>query len=166
MNKVELNCKLSPDRLKYIPDPANSLNCSVCGAPTEFENRLCFDCICRMQNNDNSDIEANVQTSTFDNIDKRIEGIIKKISDYTEIPEDEIRTRRNKRQKLTEARQIGHYLARKFKCGSFAEIGYEIGRKDHATVIHSIKMVKRYLKTDKLFKKKYGKLINYYEKQI
>lgn len=45
------------------------------------------------------------------------------------------------------ARQIAFYYARKITKMSLAEIGYRIGKKDHATVLHSIRVIenlKRY----------------------
>ena len=48
-------------------------------------------------------------------------------------------------------RQIAHYLCCEFNIGSLSEIGFQIGRKDHATVMHSRKEVKNLLHTNYIF---------------
>jgi len=43
--------------------------------------------------------------------------------------------------KILQVRQVAHYFARKYTKLSYAKIGAKIGNKDHATVLHSIKVI-------------------------
>ena len=146
--------------MKYKPNK-EQLNCTICGKDTN-ENingtPLCFDCICQMQDGDD-DIIKKVEKSDFDPIDKTIEGIILKIQEYTGIKDITIKTRK---REVVEARQIAHDTAKNKTSLSLAAIGWQIGRKDHATVLHSLKVVKN-LKKGKMYMKKYGGLFEYYE---
>ena len=48
-----------------------------------------------------------------------------------------------KRQRhIVQARQIAMYFAKKFTKASLASIGTQIGRRDHATVLHACKKIK------------------------
>ncbi len=61
-------------------------------------------------------------------------------------------TKRRKRQ-IVMARQVAMYLAKKFTKAPLEQIGREIGNKDHATVIYSLKVVNDLMDTDKKFRK-------------
>ena len=50
------------------------------------------------------------------------------------------------------ARQVAMYLAKKYTDASCSKIGTLIGKKNHATVIHSCKIVKNQLDIDKSFR--------------
>ncbi len=54
---------------------------------------------------------------------------------------------------LVQARQISMYLAKKYTKASLETIGKNIGNKDHATVIYSLKAVNNLMDVDKKFKK-------------
>lgn len=147
--------------MKYTPNK-EKLSCTVCGIDTpETINGtpLCFDCIERMQTGDNSDISERVDVSDLNPVDKTIMGIISKVQEFTGIDDITIKTRK---REIVEARQIAHYFAMKLKCGSLAHVGLNIGMKDHATVLHSSNVVDNLYKTDKIFREKYGGLIEYY----
>lgn len=55
---------------------------------------------------------------------------------------------------IVQARQTSMYFAKKIKIGSLAMIGYNIGKKNHATVLHAFKAVSNLIETDKDFNKK------------
>jgi len=55
-------------------------------------------------------------------------------------------------RKFVQARQIIHYFAKKYTNLSIRDIGAEVGLKDHATVIYSIKTVQNLIDTDKKFR--------------
>lgn len=148
--------------MKYKPNK-QELSCTVCGVDTPETIDgvpLCFDCICQIQERDD-DIKNRVDKSDFDPIDKTILGIVEKVQEYTGIKDITIKSRK---REICEARQIAHYVAIKLKCGSLAVVGWQIGRKDHSTCLHSCSTVEK-LKGDKLFMEKYGDLIKYYEKE-
>jgi chromosomal replication initiator protein len=48
---------------------------------------------------------------------------------------------------------ISHVFAKKFTKASLANIGSQIGDRDHATVLHACKTVDNLVATDKQFKK-------------
>ena len=63
-----------------------------------------------------------------------------------------IRDRTRKRH-IVQARQIAMYFAKKLTKASLASIGTQIGRRDHATVLHACKTVDNLSFTDKQFRK-------------
>ena len=50
---------------------------------------------------------------------------------------------------VVETRQLCHYFAKKYELGSLSEIGYNLGKKSHSTVLHSIKTISNLLECDK-----------------
>ena len=52
-------------------------------------------------------------------------------------------------------RQIAHYFCREYKTGKLSKIGFVIGRKDHATVIHSHKVICDMIDTKYLYEGKF-----------
>ena len=48
-------------------------------------------------------------------------------------------------------RQIAHYFCNEHKLGTLGYIGKNVGGKDHATVLHSIKSVKNMIETSYVF---------------
>jgi hypothetical protein len=60
-------------------------------------------------------------------------------------------------------RAVGYYLARKYTKRSWADIGFYIGHRDHATAMHGERKVRKYLTAKKangdlLFKEEAGKI--------
>ena len=62
-----------------------------------------------------------------------------------------IQTKSRKRE-IVQARQVAMYFAKHLTKSSLASIGAQIGRKDHATVLHAFKAVTNLIETDKKFK--------------
>ena len=77
-----------------------------------------------------------------------IENIITKVCAHFDVDTISIQSRSRKRE-IVQARQIAMYLAKKYTEASSAQIGSAIGKKDHATVLHSCKMVRNQLDVDK-----------------
>lgn len=77
-----------------------------------------------------------------------IENIVEKVCAHFEMDTVSIQSRSRKRE-VVQARQIAMYLAKKYTEASSSQIGLAIGKKDHATVLHSCKMVKNQLDVDK-----------------
>ena len=69
---------------------------------------------------------------------------------------------RNKETGLVMARQIAMSLARKHTRYSTSQIGFYFGRRDHATVLHAVKVVRNYYDTDRQFRKNY----DYLDKEV
>ena len=53
----------------------------------------------------------------------------------------------------TQARQLAMFFAKKYTKASLASIGSQIGKRDHATVLHACKTVDNLSSTDKQFRK-------------
>jgi chromosomal replication initiator protein len=77
-----------------------------------------------------------------------IDNIVAKVCAFYEMDPSSIHSRSRKRE-VVQARQVAMYLAKKFTESSSSQIGAAIGKKDHATVLHSCKMIKNQLDVDK-----------------
>ena len=81
-----------------------------------------------------------------------IEYIQKVVSDYFEMDVATLQSKTRKRY-IVQARQIAMFFAKKLTKASLASIGSQIGKRDHATVLHACKTVTNLGETDKQFKK-------------
>lgn len=77
--------------------------------------------------------------------------ITRHVCTYFGVKEKEVISKTRK-QGIVQARQISMYLSHKYTDLSYAEIGRQMGKKDHSTVLHSCSMVKRRLSTEKNFR--------------
>lgn len=80
-----------------------------------------------------------------------IDYIQKIVCDYFNMPVDSLQSKTRKRE-VVQARQIAMFFSKTLTKSSLASIGSQIGRKDHATVLHACKTVSNLLDTDKQFK--------------
>jgi chromosomal replication initiator protein len=81
-----------------------------------------------------------------------IDYIQKTVSEYFQIDTDTLQSKTRKRH-IVQARQLAMFFAKKFTKSSLANIGSQIGDRDHATVLHACKTVDNLVSTDKQFKK-------------
>lgn len=81
-----------------------------------------------------------------------IDYIQKIVSDYFQIDVETLQSKTRKRD-VVQARQLAMFFAKKFTKASLANIGSQIGSRDHATVLHACKTVDNLVSTDKQFKK-------------
>ena len=81
-----------------------------------------------------------------------IDYIQKVVSDYFEMDVTTLQSKTRKRH-IVQARQLAMFFAKKFTKASLASIGTQIGKWDHATVLHACKTVDNLAETDKQFKK-------------
>lgn len=88
-------------------------------------------------------IEEKKQTS--------IDNIVEKVCAYFDVEPLSLQSKSRKRD-VVAARQVAMFLAKKLTDASSAQIGMQIGKKDHATVLHACKIVKRQLEVDKSLK--------------
>jgi chromosomal replication initiator protein len=84
--------------------------------------------------------------------DISIDEIKKTVCDFFELPYDKLLSKSRKRE-IVMVRQIAMYLSKNHTKYSTAQIGDQIGKKDHTTVIHSCKSIQNMIDTDKAFKK-------------
>ncbi|WP_418511884.1 chromosomal replication initiator protein DnaA [Corallibacter sp.] len=81
-----------------------------------------------------------------------IDYIQKVVSDYFQMDIDTLQSKTRKRH-IVQARQLAMFFAKKFTKASLASIGSQIGKRDHATVLHACKTVDNLSATDKQFRK-------------
>ena len=81
-----------------------------------------------------------------------IDYIQKVVSDYFQMDIETLQSK-TRRRHIVQARQLAMYFAKKFTKASLASIGSQIGKLDHATVLHACKTVDNLTFTDKQFRK-------------
>jgi chromosomal replication initiator protein len=81
-----------------------------------------------------------------------IEHIQKTVSKYFEIDLATLQSKTRKRH-IVQARQLAMFFAKRMTKASLASIGAQIGKRDHATVLHACKTVNNLTETDKQFRK-------------
>ncbi|OCA05885.1 chromosomal replication initiator protein DnaA [Wolbachia endosymbiont of Trichogramma pretiosum] len=79
-----------------------------------------------------------------------IEEIQRKIAEFFNIKVADMQSNRRLRS-LARPRQIAMYFAKKFTQKSLPDIGRNFGGRDHATVIHAVKQVENFIRTDPKF---------------
>ena len=81
-----------------------------------------------------------------------IDYIQKVVSDYFQMDVSTLQSKTRKRH-IVQARLLAMFFAKKFTKASLASIGSQIGKRDHATVLHACKTVDNLSSTDKQFRK-------------
>ena len=81
-----------------------------------------------------------------------IEMIQKVVSKYFDMDVATLQSKTRKRH-IVQARQLAMFFAKRMTKASLASIGSQIGKRDHATVLHACKTVDNLAETDKQFKK-------------
>lgn len=103
------------------------------------------------------DITIDLATELINKIIKQskheitIDYIQKIVCDYFNMTSDSLQSKTRKRE-IVQARQIAMFFSKSLTKSSLASIGAQIGRKDHATVLHACKTVNNLIDTDKQFK--------------
>lgn len=80
-----------------------------------------------------------------------VDEIIEKTCQVFEVQVDDIFSRSRKRP-ISMARQVSMYLTQKYTNLPVTRIGVLVGKRDHATVLHSIKQISQQLQIDKKLK--------------
>jgi len=81
-----------------------------------------------------------------------IDYIQKVVSEYFQMDVATLQSK-TRRRHIVQARQLAMYFAKKYTKASLASIGNQIGKRDHATVLHACKTVDNLSFTDKQFRK-------------
>ncbi|MBR4119271.1 MAG: chromosomal replication initiator protein DnaA [Bacteroidales bacterium] len=92
--------------------------------------------------------------STSVNIEKKqitIELIKEKVCAFYNMDVQLLQAKCRKRE-IVQARQISMYLSKKYTESSLQRIGAELGKKDHATVLHACKTISDLIEIDKTIK--------------
>ena len=74
--------------------------------------------------------------------------VMSAVSDYYGVTPEDLKSSRRNRE-ITVPRQVAMYLCRQKLGLSYPELGRAFGGKDHSTVIHAIKKIKKLLVSDK-----------------
>ncbi|MEC9194963.1 MAG: chromosomal replication initiator protein DnaA [Bacteroidota bacterium] len=104
------------------------------------------------------DIDLNLAKEIVNKIVKNtkrevsIDYIQKVVSEYFQMDVATLQSKTRKRH-IVQARQLAMYFAKKYTKASLASIGSQIGKRDHATVLHACKTVDNLSFTDKQFRK-------------
>lgn len=80
-----------------------------------------------------------------------IDQIQDTIAKYFDMDVETLQSKSRKRN-IVQARQLAMFFAKKYTKASLANIGSQIGKRDHATVLHACKTIDNLLETDKQFK--------------
>ncbi len=80
-----------------------------------------------------------------------VEKIRDAVCEYFSLSVDAISTKSRKRE-VVQARQIAMYLSKQMTKNSLSSIGFTIGQRDHATVLHACKIVTDLMEIDKNFR--------------
>ena len=80
-----------------------------------------------------------------------VESISEIVCKHFNIKTELLQTASRKRE-IVQARQVAMYLSKQYTELSLAQIGTVIGKKNHATVLHSCRMVKNQLEVDRTFR--------------
>ncbi len=86
-----------------------------------------------------------------------VDYILQVVGDYFHIGEDNILSNTRKRE-IVQARQVAMYFSKQLTKNSLKSIGMQIGKKDHATVLHAYRTVNNLMDTDKHFKQQIEEL--------
>jgi chromosomal replication initiator protein len=81
-----------------------------------------------------------------------IDHIQKVVSDYFQMDVETLQSKTRKRH-IVQARQLAMFFAKKYTKASLASIGSQIGKRDHATVLHACRTVDNLFETDKQFRR-------------
>ncbi|MDR1172784.1 MAG: chromosomal replication initiator protein DnaA, partial [Bacteroidales bacterium] len=76
---------------------------------------------------------------------------------YFHIDESSVLSNTRKRE-IVQARQVAMYFAKQLTKTSLKSIGAQLGKKDHATVLHACRTVNDLMETDRRFKLQMGEL--------
>ena len=80
-----------------------------------------------------------------------LEKIQNIVSTYFNIDLKEIHSKSRKRE-IVQARQVAMFLSKKYTDYSYSHIGCQVGKRDHATVLHACRAIQNNLDIDKSFR--------------
>lgn len=86
-----------------------------------------------------------------------IPDIIATVAEYFNVPPKSI-VAQNRSKDISQARHVALYLSKELTNCSLNEIGFKIGRRTHATVLHSISLVKSQLEFDPILRQRVAQL--------
>ena len=76
-----------------------------------------------------------------------VDDVVAKVAKHYSLPEKAI-VAQNRSREVAQARHIAIYLSKQLTSSSLSEIGFKMGRRTHATVLHSVQLIKEQVEFD------------------
>jgi chromosomal replication initiator protein len=86
-----------------------------------------------------------------------VEDVLEEVSKHYNIPQKAL-VAQNKSKEISQARHVAAYLSKMLTESSLTEIGYRMGRRTHATILHSVAYVKDQLEFDPVMRQHIAQL--------
>ena len=83
--------------------------------------------------------------------------ILTAVADYYSIPEKAL-VAQNRSREVTQARHVAAYLCKELTECSLSEIGFKLGKRTHATVLHSLEFVKQRMEFDPVLRQQVAQI--------
>lgn len=80
-----------------------------------------------------------------------LDAVLRAVSNQYEVPESKLIESGRGTKEISKARQVAMFLMRECSPISLQSIGSRFGGKDHSTVVHAIKSIKKEMETDPSF---------------
>ena len=155
--KRNIKSKIRHDGLKIPEDVINYVSRNVSNSVRELEgvvNSLMAYSVVYNRDVDLSLAEQIVRRAVkIENKPITVDIILENVCSYFKVKQEDIFTS-SRKQTVVQVRQIAMFLAQKYTELSSARIGALIGKRNHATVLHSCNLVEGRMKVDKNFKSK------------
>ena len=86
-----------------------------------------------------------------------VQDVVSAVAKQYNIPEKALMAQ-NRSKEVTYARHVAVYLSKQLTESSLSEIGYRIGRRTHATVLHSIAYIREMMENDAVLRQQLAQL--------
>ena len=86
-----------------------------------------------------------------------VADVVGAVAEYFNIPEKAIMAQ-NRSKEIAQARHISAYLSKELTTSSLSEIGFKLGRRTHATILHSINLVRTQMEFDPVLRQQISQL--------
>jgi chromosomal replication initiator protein len=86
-----------------------------------------------------------------------VEDVLEEVSKHYNIPQKAL-VAQNRSKEISQARHVAAYLSKMLTESSLTEIGYRMGRRTHATILHSVAYVKDQLEFDPVMRQHIAQL--------
>jgi len=86
-----------------------------------------------------------------------IGDVIGAVAEYYNLSEKAI-TSQNRSKEISQARHIAIYLSKQLTRSSLTEIGFQMGRRTHATILHSVRYINEQLDMDPVLRQRISQL--------
>lgn len=86
-----------------------------------------------------------------------VEDVLEEVSKHYNIPQRAL-VSQNRSKEISQARHVAAYLSKKLTESSLTEIGFRMGRRTHATILHSVSYVNEQLEFDPVLRQHIAQL--------